>query len=159
MYECNNNKLVSFFSFSSDRVVRTTAGDVSVCRVADVRVHVRADTGRPDGVGLEAYRGRVVRGHRDRRGLRRPVWLRDRARRVRARPVAGGHALNGAHARGRRMFRHGRCRCGARRVTARRHPMGAERATHQTGTFYGTVYYDDIAYRVCAIAKRSLKVK
>lgn len=118
----------------SDRVGREFAVDVGVRRLADVRVHVCADAGRPDGVGLEARHGRVVRRHRGRRGRRRSVRLRRRVCRVRACAVAGGHALDGAHARGRRVFRHGRRRDGARRVGARRHPMGAQSATRQTGT-------------------------
>lgn len=116
------------------RVRRKSAAGVGVRRVADVRLHVRSDSGRPGGPKLEARRGRVVRGHGGHVRRHHLVRLRCRARRLRARPVTGGHALHGARTRSGRLFRHRRRHGRARQAAARRSPLGTQRAPRQTGT-------------------------
>lgn len=104
-------------------------------RLADVRVHFRADAGHTDGAELEAHHGRVVRRHRGRLSRHRAVRLRHhrRAHRLRPRAVAGGRALDGASTRGGRLFRHCRRAGRVRDVTARRCQVDAGRAIRQTG--------------------------
>jgi len=102
--------------------------------LADVRLHVLPHADRSHRVELQARRCCAVRRHRGRVGHSRAVQLWRRARRLCSGARHGGHALDGADARDRRVSRH--CRHGGRahHVFACRDPVDAERPTRQTGT-------------------------
>lgn len=125
-----------FFSFcSTDRFRRETSSGFGVRRVADVRMHVRTDAGCARRVEFQARRGRPVRGHRGCICRCRPIGMRHRARGLRARPGAGGHPLDGAHARDSRLFCHGRHSGRAHHDAADRNPVDAQHAARQASTY------------------------
>lgn len=98
--------------------------------MADFCLRVCGNADRSCSVELQAGRGRAVHGHGGCVCCRCPVWLRQCTCGLLTVPGAGGHALDGAHPRRCLVFRH-RCHGDrARRVTARRDPMGAERSAH-----------------------------